>query len=179
MTLRGTQTLIAKSVLEFDQLMREIGNLHKKFITFDLNAVAEWQTMATGLNVDSIDSRKLVAKNIGEWGKFVSKVRQVENQVITDINEGRSAEQEKIKPVFSCTITMKYEKKDKEAQKVLEDPKQLKLFGPFLSDKEILDLKTQNLIQDMKPDGKNIDSIKFQKMKDGVAVGKPVELRAK
>lgn len=131
LSLKGTLTLTARSVNEFDELMVEIEKLKENFLTFRLNVVAEWKTMLTGLVCESIDSRKLTAKGINEFPSFVNKMRHMEEEITVAINEGRAEDSDPIEYVFDCKVTLQYEKKDKEALEALKDPDQLMLFGPY------------------------------------------------
>lgn len=130
LTLKGSIVLSAKSVNEFDELMIEIQKLRENFITYQLNVVAEWQTMLTGLPCESLDSRKLSGKGINNFDIFVSRLRSMDEELHEAINKDRP-EDGKVEYVFNCTVTLKYEKKEKDAQNVMKDSDQLMLFGPY------------------------------------------------
>ena len=165
--LRDTKQLIAKSILEFDALMIKIEDFRKTYPALEMNAVAEFSTMHTKLQCESTDTRKLTAKRIIDWHEFVNRVREIENELLEAINKDRPKDVDPIEYVFDCTVTLKIEKKDKEAQRVLDDPMQLKMFGPLIipeEDKDRIKFVKDNkhLFDGLKPDGKEISEINFK-----------------
>uniref|UniRef100_A0A6M3JQI2 Uncharacterized protein n=1 Tax=viral metagenome TaxID=1070528 RepID=A0A6M3JQI2_9ZZZZ len=130
LTLKGTIVLSAKSVNEFEELMIEIQKLKENFVAHQLNIVAEWQTMLTMIPDESLDSRKLVGKDIRQFDIFVSKIRTIEEE-LEEMLKRHLPEDMEAKYVFNCTVTLKYEKREKDAQDVMKDSDQLMLFGPY------------------------------------------------
>ena len=181
-TVRDTFEISTKSVLSFDALMVEIQKKHEEFSIRTLDIVCEWDTMEVHIGpVEGNDKRQLKVKSLSSdmWGMFVNRVRKIESQIVTYLNEGKAEDDPKTEPVFSCNVKLKIEKKDKEAQKALEDPRQLLLFAPIDLDKKRYHKDMDRILNDIKPDGKNIELVTFQKVEHGVPVGEPVELKAK
>jgi hypothetical protein len=190
LTVRSTFEISAGNVREFDALLLKIKKKQEQFIAFTLDVTCKWETMQTHIGpVDGMDTRQLTVKKLPSdmWALFVNRVRSVENEIITYLNKGKPVDEEGVVPVFSCNAKLRIEKKDKEAQKALEDDRQMVLFSPYIkpeTDDEIDEIKefleqNKRLIESLKPDGDNITSVKFQRMDKGLAVGEPVELTSR
>jgi hypothetical protein len=133
LTVRDTFEISTKDVQEFDSLLIEIKKKQEQFPQFSMDIVCEWDTMEVHIGpVDGNDKRQLKIKNLrsDQWNMFVNRVRRIEDQIITYLNEGKPEDEEKTIPVFSCNVKLRMEMKDKEAQKALESPEQLSLFTP-------------------------------------------------
>lgn len=159
LTVKGTFEISAKSVSEFDSLMIEIKKKQEQFVCFSLDVTCKWEY---GFYEGS-DSRILKVKSVPDdgWDKLVNHIRDIETQVITYLNKDKPADEEGIVPVFSCNAKLKIEYKDKEAQKALEDDKQLVMFAPIDLIKKQYDEKFDLIVKDMKPDGANVGTINF------------------
>lgn len=157
--LSGNIKLTATSVKEFDELMVKIEKLKQDFPSFEMDAVAQWEVGATIIDAcnEGKNVNKLTFKGIRDFLKIVSAIRKYENDMLEVFNKDIKTEDKwKKYGQFSCTISLKLEKKDKEAKAVLEDSNQLRLFGPFIvpkDEKERRDFFEQNvdLIKDFLP----------------------------
>jgi hypothetical protein len=184
LTVRSVFEISTKSVLSFDALMVEIQKKQEEFPQFSMDIIAEWETMNTKMMMKGSDKRILKIQDLPSesWGMFVSRIRAIENEIITYLNESNTEDQPKTVPIFSCNVKLKIEKKDKEAQKALEDPNQLQLFAPMKPVKHMNDQERKQFVEDnkhlfesIKPDGKDVSSVTFQK----IGGGEPIELKAK
>jgi aromatic ring-cleaving dioxygenase len=202
LTVRDTFEISAKSIVEFDTLMVEIQKKQEQFPQFRMDIVCEWDTMEIHIGpVDGNDKRQLKVKNLhsDQWNMFVNRVRKIENEIITYLNERKKEDEEKTIPIFSCNVKLRIELKDKEAERAIQEPEQLALFTPvgdlaqsYFREKELKKkiyeiedserkefIKQNNIFKDLKSDGKNIEKITFQKIENGVTIGDSVELTAK
>jgi hypothetical protein len=188
LVVRDTFEISAKSIQEFDALMIEIQKKQEQFPQFSMDITCEWETMDTGLVVDGTDKRTIKAKKLqpDKWAPFMNRIRKAEEEILTYLNAGKEEDQEKTIPVFSCNVKLRIEKKDKEAQKALEDADQLYLFTPYkavrdMDDKERKEFIEQNngLFQRLMPDGENISKVTFTHIKEDGSKGNEVVLNAK
>ncbi len=168
--LTGNIKLTAKSVKEFDELMVKIERLKQDFPSFEMDAVAEWEIRATIPDAcnEGINICKLTFKGIRNFLKIVHTIRKYENDMLEFFNRDRKQD-EKWKQFgqFSCAISLKLEKKDKEAKRALEDSAQLRLFGPFIvpsdeSEKRKFIEENRKLFEDFLPDGEKISNINIK-----------------
>jgi hypothetical protein len=182
--ISGNIKLTATSVKEFDELMVKIETLKQNCPTMEMVVSAQWEVGATipsacneGKNIN-----KLVFKGIRNFLQIVKAIRDFENNLNEMLNKIKNSD-EYAKYAFSCTISLKIEKKDKEAKRVLEDSTQLKMFGPLVipdkdDDKRQFIEDNKKLFESLMPDGKEIEKITFTHRQDGVE-GETVELNAK
>jgi hypothetical protein len=177
LTVKGTFEISAKDVKELDSLLVEIKKKQEQFVTFSLDLTCKWEYRDYKVG----DSRVFKVEGIPDdgWGKVVNRIFEIENQVITCLNGDRKEDDVKITPIFSCTAKLHIDLKDKEAQKALEDDKQMVLFKPIDIEEKRYREELDGLIGNIKPDGKNITSVTFQRRENGVAVGDPVALESK
>jgi hypothetical protein len=179
LTVRGTFEISATRVQELDSLLLEIKKKQEQFFFFSLDVTCKWETMQTHIeSVDGIDQRIVKIKNLpaDHWSVFVCRIRDIETEVITYINRGKQENEQGVVPVFTCSAKLKIEYKDKEAQKVLENDKQLELFRPIDIQEKRYHEEVAKFIDEMKPDGKNIESITFTHIREDGSRGEEVEL---
>lgn len=137
LTVRDTFEIVAKSITEFDALMVEIKKKQEQYPYRNMDIVCEWNHPF----FDGSDKRVLSYKNvpINGFSMLVNTIREAEDDVISYLNKDKIDDSLKIVPVFSCSVKLRIEKKDKPAQQALEDDKQLALFAPLgLSDNQKL-----------------------------------------
>lgn len=168
LTVKDTFEISAKSVAEFDALMIEIQKKQEQFPQFSMDISCKWEH---GHNQK--DVRTLAVKSVpndAKWDVFVNHLRKIENQVITNLNEGREEDDSKIMPTFSLNAKLKIELKDKEAQKALEDAEQLYLFTPYKAVKDMDESERKKFVEENKGfqkvmlDGQGINSVTFTKI---------------
>ena len=177
LTVKGTFEISAKNVQELDSLLVEIKKKQEQFVTFSLDLTCKWEYKGYKIG----DSRVFKVESIPDdsWSGVVNRIKEIENQVIAYLNEGKKEDDGKVTPIFSCTAKLHIELKDKEAQNALEDDKQMVLFKPIDIWEKRNHEEVSRIIKDMRLDGKNIEKITFQKIENGVTIGDSVELTAK
>jgi hypothetical protein len=153
LSTKATFEISATDVKEFDPLMVEIKKKQAQYITFSLDITCKWEY---GYDIRTI---KFNHVSVDEWDRTINRIRTIESQVIKYLNEFPEHTELNVIPIFSCTAKLHIEYKDKEAQKKLEDNKQMYLFTPRNIDEiKYSEILTQ-LVEDMKPDGENIKSV--------------------
>jgi len=166
--LISTKLLTAKNVDEVDELLVEMKQLFEENSRYSADVNIQWERVP---GEDMTETHTIKFKSLQEFGKLVGAIRANEENFIDY--------------VFSATIKLKLEKKDKEAERALKE-KEMDFFQEMTA-KDMLDkgeklideaMELQNkiqfiednkkLIEDFMPDGKEIDKITFTHRQDGI-----------
>ena len=181
LTVKSTFEISANDIKEFDALLIEIKKKQEQFVMFSLDIYCKWETMQTRIGpVDGTDVRQLTVKKLPSdyWSMFVSRVREVENEILFYLNSHKEGDDGLTVPVFSCNVRLRIEMKDKEAQNVLKDDRQMSLFAPIDIKEKRYHEEMDRVLKDLKPDGKNIESVTFTHIRGDGSKGQEVELKA-
>ena len=143
-TLSSTKVLMAKSVDEIDELLVEMKQLFEENSRYSADVSIQWERIP---DEDITEIHCIKFKSLQDFEKLVRMIHGNEENFIDY--------------VFSATIKLKLEKKDKEAERALKE-KEMDFFSP-LSDEHY------------KVEVQEFDKITFTHRQDGVE-GNTVEL---
>jgi len=146
-TLSSTKVLTAKSVEEKDELLVEMKKLFEENSRYSADVSIQWERIPGD---DMIETHSIKFKSLQEYEKLIRTIHGNEENFIDY--------------VFSATIKLKLEKKDKDAVRALKE-RELDFFSP-LSD------------GNFKVEVQEFEKITFTHRQDGIE-GETVELNVK
>jgi len=146
-TLSSTKVLTAKSVDEIDELLVEMKQLFEENSRYSADVSIQWERIPGD---DMIETHSIKFKSLQEYEKLIRTIHGNEENFIDY--------------VFSATIKLKLEKKDKDAVRALKE-RELDFFSP-LSD------------GNFKVEVQEFEKITFTHRQDGIE-GETVELNVK
>jgi len=140
LSIRGTQVLTAKNIIEFDELMVYVADYIESYPTHVAKVSVDFarDTYIPNCTFMTTIKGQIIANDLKSkesFLQFISQIREAENNFLLQILKSVNGEQFYS---FSCTVTLKVESKDKNAKRMLESH-QLEIFAPVKPVKYIID----------------------------------------
>ena len=122
--LSSTKVLTAKSVDEIDELLVEMKQLFEENSRYSADVAIQWERIP---GEDMTETHSIKFKSLQEFEKLVRMIHGNEENFIDY--------------VFSATIKLKLERKDKEAERALRE-KELDFFSPLSDELYKVEMQT-------------------------------------